>query len=230
LRRRARRADSRHSDRSVLTQIRQGGKIFLGPIRRNCPYIHSVALEVVAARARPAAQRLDLEIGLRPRSELNGCRLAEIDPVARHRESVGSRCKIAQEHSAGQAFTHRHAVRGDNWRGQAFPRLELAQESDPRQPRVDRWSLRYRCRQCRPGHVAGQCLEADSDQHGSHQPDSRCHFSFRKMTGRSSIRSVANERHNAQEAVATAAREIAPSNDRVSQLQHPREQKLYYFR
>src|SRR6516165_8547476 len=143
----------------ALTQIPQGGEIFLGPIRRNYPYVESVALEVVAACARPAAQRLDLEIGLRPRSELNVCCLAEIDPVARHRESVGSRRKIAQEHSTRQAFTHGHAVRGDDWRGQAFPRLELAQEPDPRQPRLDRRGLRYRCRQCRPGHVAGQRLE-----------------------------------------------------------------------
>src|SRR5215470_5888751 len=91
------RANPRHSERSALTQIPQGGKIFVSPIRRNCPYVESVALEVVAACARPAAQRLHLEIGLRPRSELNGCCLAEIDPVARHRESVGSWRKIAQE-------------------------------------------------------------------------------------------------------------------------------------
>src|SRR5712671_3699104 len=103
--------------RSALTQIPQVRKIFLGPIRRNCPYIESVALEVVTACARPAAQRLHLEIGLRPCSEPKGCRLAEIDPVARHRESVGPRCKIAQEYCTRQAFTHGHAVRGDNWRG-----------------------------------------------------------------------------------------------------------------
>src|SRR5689334_17556801 len=41
---------------SAETQISQGGKIFLGPIRRNCTYIESVAPEVVAACARPAAQ------------------------------------------------------------------------------------------------------------------------------------------------------------------------------
>ena len=90
----------------ALTQIPQGGKIFLGPIGRNCPYVESVALEVVAACARPAGQRLDLKIGRRPCSEVDGCCLAEIDPVARHRKSVGSRRKIAQEHGTRQAFTH----------------------------------------------------------------------------------------------------------------------------
>ena len=150
--------DPRHSDRSALTQIPQGGKIFLGPIRRNCPYVESVALEVVAACARPA----------------------------RHRESVGSRRKIAQEHSTRQAFTHGHAVCGDNWRGQTFPRLELTQEPDPRGPRLDRRGLRYRRRQCRPGHVAGQRLEV-----------------CRRLTG-PVINSQCRERHNAREAVAIA--------------------------
>jgi hypothetical protein len=46
------------------------------------------------------------------------------------------------------------------------------------------------------GHVAGQRLEADANQQGSHQPDSRCHFSHLDVSendrARSSIRSVAS--------------------------------------
>src|SRR5262249_7813900 len=204
--------------RSALTQIRQVGKIFLGPIRRDCPYVESVALEAVAACARPAAQRLDLKIGLRPRSELNGCCLAEIDPVARHRESVGSRHKIVQEHSTRQAFTHRHAVRGDIWRGQAFPRLELAQDPTPRQPRLDRRGSRYRRRQCRPGHIAGQRLEADADQQGSHRLDFRCHFSYLGGVGKGAAKYSRCCR------CCRRRWESPPSNDLVARWRHHRPQ------
>ena len=70
---------STHIVDQVLAQVGYRGEVFLGPISGNFPHIERVPLKGVVLIG-PAAQRLDFEICLRPRSEPNGCRLAAIDP------------------------------------------------------------------------------------------------------------------------------------------------------
>src|SRR5580700_214713 len=126
-------------DRSARAEISQLRQIDLHPGRIDLAHI-----EVLGDQATPrakVAQRLDLQIDLAARREVEGLRLAEIRRAGIDGEAIGAGRQIAIENGAGLRRPDRCAVDIHDRRAQAFAGLVLAQEPDAGVARRDRRPL-----------------------------------------------------------------------------------------
>src|SRR5271165_1173426 len=120
------------------TLIRQHPKIGLVQLRRQRPDIES---STAGGSFEPAAPPQDLEIGLRPRCELDRVLLDGLpsgQTVALHREGISARRKIAIKGDSRYAPTDLIAIGVDYRIAELFLRVLGPQKPHPRRPRRER--------------------------------------------------------------------------------------------
>src|SRR6266404_6903144 len=141
-------------------------EIRFAQLRRQRPHVEGVAARLALQPARPP---LDLEIGVRPRSEPHLVLVAGGDTTeGLHREAIGAGWHITIGGCPGLAPRDGLAVGVYYRRSKCFLRVVVAQQPHPRHPRSERRDLRLRSRHVPWRRAGGRCQQAEAEQG---QPD-----------------------------------------------------------
>src|SRR5215470_9615215 len=165
---------------TVRADIAHRIEIRFAQLRRQCPHVEGGFPRLALLPARPP---LNLEIGVRPRSEPHLVLVAGGGTTQwLHREAIGARRQIAIGSDTRLAAPDGLAVRVYDRRSECFLRVIVAKQPHPRHPRSERRDLRPRSRHVPRRRAGGRREQADAEQgqpdamvfHDPHDPLPQC--------------------------------------------------------